>query len=316
MKAWNFISIIFVIVLSGCQPICQKMEPVIQCPLPGAQVAQLPSAFPSLSCLEKEQAWGKELLMGNVFAKEADYYRAITCYKRALILLPAEAHERQLQLDYYLILSYYLGSKYQEALNIFQSGDLSQANPAFPAFNHLLLIAYDCYLQTEQEEKAQILLELIQKLSPETGEDLLLYQTFCEGEEENTRSVIAQHSKSEEIEKDFAFYEQFKKSPKKARTLNAILPGAGYYYVGQRKSALTSFIINALFAAASYEFFHHGYPAAGIITLSLEFGWYVGGINGAGIAANEFNTRLYEDIGKKILMEKRCFPVLLFETSF
>jgi len=300
----------------GCQPACQKMEPVITCPLPVHRLSTLPSAFSPLSAEEREQEWAKELMIGDVFAKECDFYRAITCYKRALILLPTAAIKRRLQLDYDLVLCYYLGGKYQESINIFEASDLSQANSDFPAFNHLLLIVYDCYLQTHQEEKGDCVLEIIRKFSPESAADLFLYQTLKEGEMEKGRCLIAQHQGGEEMERDFAFYDQFSKSPKKARLLNALLPGAGYYYVGQRRSAITSFIINALFTAAAYQFFRHGYPAAGLITSSLEAGWYLGGINGAGIEAQEFNTRLYEGISRKALTEHFCFPVLMFETSF
>src|SRR5262249_23190100 len=158
----------------------------------------------------------------------------------------------------------------QEALNVFQTSELCQINPSFYAFNNLLLIVYECYLQTKQEEKAACAMELIQKYSPEAAEDLTLYQSIHEGEVEKTRDAISHHRNCEEIAKEFKCYDQFAKSPRLARTLNALLPGAGYYYVGQRRSALTSFIINALFATASYQFFARGYPAAGAITLSLE----------------------------------------------
>ena len=53
-----------------------------------------------------------------------------------------------------------------------------------------------------------------------------------------------------------------------------------------------------------------------ICKASMEIGWYLGGINGAGIEAQELNTRLYEGVGTKILVEKECFPVLMFETTF
>jgi hypothetical protein len=300
----------------GCQPVCQKMEPTIICQLPTHRISTQPSAFPCLTPDECKQEWARELLIGDVFAKECDFYRAITCYKRALVLLPPCAIERRLQIDYDLVLCYYLGGKCQEALNIFEASDLSQANPDFPAFNNLLLIVYDCYFQTHQEEKASCVLEIIRKFSPESADDLLLYQTLKEGEVETARCLIEQHRDAEEMQMDFAFYDQFAKSPKKARILNAVLPGAGYYYVGQRRSAMTSFIINALFTAAAYQFFRNGYPAAGAITASIEAGWYLGGINGAGIEAQEFNTRLYEGISRKILTEHYCFPVLMFETSF
>ena len=73
----------------SCQPACQKMEPTIICRLPTHRISTLPSAFPPLSSEERQQEWAKELLMGDAFAKECDFYRAITCYKRALILLPS-----------------------------------------------------------------------------------------------------------------------------------------------------------------------------------------------------------------------------------
>lgn len=300
----------------SCQVNCQKMEPIITCQVPTQRIESLPSAFPPLSTDEKGQDWAKELIIADAFAKECDFYRAITSYKRALILLPPSAIERRLQIDYDLVLCYYLGGKYQEAINIFEASDLSQANPDFPPFNNLLLMIYDCYFLTHQEEKAQCVLEIIRQFSPESADDLLLYQTLKEGEVQTARCLISKHPASEEMQKDFAFYDQFAKSPKKARLLNAVLPGAGYYYVGQTRSAMTSFIINALFTAAAYQFFRNGYPAAGAITASIEAGWYLGGINGAGIEAQEFNTRLYEGISRKVLTDNFCFPILMFETSF
>lgn len=304
------------LVSTSCQTAYQKMEPIITCPLPTSRISTFPSAFLPLSNEEKKEEWGKEMVMGDVFARECDLYRAITCYKRALILLPADLIERRLQCDYSIILSYYLGNKYQEAVNIFESSDLSQSDPNFPAFNNLLLMMYECYLQVGKEDKANCILQAIDKFSPESASDLLLYQTLKSGEIESARCVASYHRESEEIERDFAFYDQFAKSPKLAKSLNAILPGAGYYYLGQRRSALTSFIINALFTAASYQFFKRGYPAAGAITFSLELGWYLGGINGAGLEAREFNTRLYENVGRKILIDHDCFPLLMFETIF
>lgn len=308
--------ILLLIVQTGCSPSCHKMEPQIHCPLPACRISLQPSAFPPLSDEERKLEWSQELIIGNAFAKECDFYRAITCYKRALVLLPPCAVERRLQVDYDLVLCYYLGGKYQEALNIFESTELSQADTNFPAFNNLLLIVYDAYLMSNQEDKACCVLEVIRKFSPESSEDLSLYQTLKEGDVDASRCLIEQHRDAEKMKRDFAFYDQFAKSPKKARLLNAILPGAGYYYVGQRRSALTSFIINTLFTAAAYQFFRRGYPAAGAITASFEAGWYFGGINGAGIEAEEFNTRLYEGVSRKILNDHYCFPVLMFETTF
>ncbi|HEV8051491.1 MAG TPA: tetratricopeptide repeat protein, partial [Parachlamydiaceae bacterium] len=106
------------------------------------------------------------------------------------------------------------------------------------------------------------------------------------------------------------------KSVSKARMLNAILPGAGYYYVGQKKSAVTSFIINALFIAAAYQLFDRGYIPAAIIVTSLEMGWYFGGINGAGIEANQYNETIYSRVGRETLANERLFPILMIQKGF
>lgn len=311
-----FIGIGLISLFTGCQPACRKMDPIIVHTPQSCEINLLPSAFPPLSLEERQQEWAKELIIGDVFARDLDLYRAITSYKRALILLPSDRLDRKIQIDYNLILAYYLGQKYQESVNIFEASELAVANPLFPAFNNLLLILYDCYLQLGQEDKTERIFELIEKFSPETAQDLAIYTALKTGNTACIQEAIQGHRNQAQVEESLALYDTLAKSPKKARTLNAILPGAGYYYIGQRKSAWTSFVINTLFTAAAYQFFHRGYWAAGLITTSLEFGWYMGGINGAGLEAEEFNTHLYEGIGKKVLEENSLFPCLMFETTF
>lgn len=293
-----------------------KIEPIITYDPPQNTISTLPSAFPPLSPEELEQEWGKELLLGDVFAKEMDLYRAITCYKRARILLPKELVERRLQIDYDIILSYYLGKKYQDAINTFEESLLIQANQKFPAFSNLVVILHECYIKIGSEEKAMGLFNVIEKCSPDIARDINLSFVLEKGNIIEAQQIIEQHPNFENLQPSLDYYYQNIKSPSKARTLNAILPGAGYYYVGQKKSAVTSFLINALFAAAAYQFFHRGYIAAGAITASLEAGWYFGGINGAGLEAQEYNNRIYEGSIKNMMICNDLFPVLMFETAF
>jgi len=306
---------ILVLTCTGCQLTTCQLNPVITCPVP-ACVVEKPSAFLPLTTNELTQDWAKELLIGDIFAREWDLYRAITSYKRALILLPMGNIDRCWQIHYNIILSYYLGNKHVEAIAAFEESPLTRATPQFPAFNELLLMIYDSYMQTKRESKAEAFLEKIQKFSAETGLDLAIYEDLTHARVCEAQAKIEQHPESFRMQADLDLYYQYMKSPSEARKLNAILPGAGYYYVGQKKAAMTSFLINTLFILASYECFKHGYPAAGLITASLETGWYVGGINGAGIAAQEFNNRLFEGVSTKILKEHTCFPILMFETSF
>ena len=74
--------------------------------------------------------------------------------------------------------------------------------------------------------------------------------------------------------------------------------------------------MNALFITAAYQFFHKGYTAAGIITTSFETGWYFGGIYGASCAAQEYNRYLYDEMGEKLMVQERLFPVLMLHYTF
>jgi len=105
------------------------------------------------------------------------------------------------------------------------------------------------------------------------------------------------------------------KSVGTASLLSALIPGAGYAYVGQRQAALTAFVLNALFIAATWQFFQHGYIAAGVFTASLELGWYAGNIYGAGEAAHEYNARLWERLANPAL-EQGLYPALMLRWGF
>lgn len=298
--------------LTGCcktNTQCEPIEPVISLIPSLRNIDCLPSAFDKLTDFELNQDFGKELRIAMVFAKEFDLYRAITSYKRSLILIPKKNISRVLQIEYSIIECYYLALKYQDVIDTFESSHLLDVKPTFEAFEQLLVMLYDSYLNLGLIEKASRLVHLMEKGCPETAKKLKGYLAINEA---NFNEI----EKLDFVDSFLSEYRCEKKSVSKAKTLNAILPGAGYYYIGQKKSAVTSFIINSLFTAAAYQFFHRGYYAAGAITLSFEAGWYFGGINGAGLEAKEYNERLYENKAKSFMLKNRMFPILTFETSF
>ena len=86
----------------------------------------------------------------------------------------------------------------------------------------------------------------------------------------------------------------------------------GYLYLGQKKSALSSFLFNTLFIYTSYYFFKEGNIAAGIITSCFEFGWYLGSVYGAGESAKYYNERLYEKYAAPVMAQnKHCSTFML-----
>src|SRR6185437_7877212 len=110
----------------------------------------------------------------------------------------------------------------------------------------LLIMMEDSYWQTDQLEKACRIMNLIETRSTETVSNLEL------SEEIKNADLCAIQERSQACDEIAPALSEFLQcyhsqalSVKKAQTLNAILPGAGYYYVGQKNAAFTSFVINS-----------------------------------------------------------------------
>lgn len=301
---------LLILLLTACSANSSKFDPRIEYYPPESLIVRLPSPFPPLSQTDIETSWGKELYLGLKFVAEEDYYRGITCFKSALFLAP---EERRLECEYRLLEAYYLAGKYEEAIRIYEKGCLGSVPLEFCALKELLLMLADSYERIGFNAKAERVRCLLEMRFPETAEDFSTYQAVKEAD---FCSLNCKAQDDDCLALFLANFAQEAKSPQKARLYNALLPGAGYLYLGQKQSALTSFLINTLFTWAAYRFFERGYPAAGLITASLETGWYFGGIHGAGLEAEAYNRALYEAKGKQFLIEQKLFPVLQFEYAF
>lgn len=303
--------------LTGCAMSKTKTEPALCVRAVECDIKRRPSAFEPLTPKERETHWGVELLVGQRFARTMDFYRAITAFKRALFLIPPEHPERRLQIEYSIVESYYLAGKFAEAVAAFEESGLNRINPEnFPPFRDLLIIIHDSYDKMGKFEKAEQVLKIIESGDSELANDLQISIALTEGDIPSARSLAALSKKREPVVDFLNQYRCESKSPRKAQWLNAILPGAGYYYTGQRQAAMTSFIINSLFTAATVVFFKQHNYGAGLIALSLESGWYIGGINGAGLAAKEWNESIYNNLGKGMMTRNDLFPFLMLETTF
>lgn len=299
--------------LTSCHPHSCLLEPTL-CYVPNARaIKQLPSPFDPLTIEEKETLWGSELFVGKQFAKEFDFYRAITAFKRSSFLVPSDELPRVQEIDYDLFLSYYLAGKMQNSVEVFEYSSLGMLNELSPAYNTVAFLLQDAYYQSQATTKADVLLEVLKRRLPETALKLQIYHAVSEGNLAQFQSLDSQSSDSINF---LTCYQSQVKSVKKAQRLNAFLPGAGYYYVGQKKSALTSLLLNVLTTAAAVHFYREDNWGACLLFASAEFGWYVGGINGAGLAAKEYNETLYNNLAKNYLISTRSFPVLMLSKGF
>ncbi len=306
---------LFLFALTSCYRVPEKIEPQVSFSVQEQYIKQLPSPFPELTSEEKLQPWATEYLIAQRFADELDLYRAVTSFKRAEYLLPPAERERLVQIQYQILLSYYLGKRYDSVVETFQRSELQKTNSSFTAYHDMLVMLYESYSQVDDDKKADQVLRAMSHYYPETAMKLRLGTALQEGDLETLSTEAEKGSHETEIRDLLESYDAKKKSVSKAQTLN-LLPGAGYLYVGQKQSALTAFLLNGLFIAASVHFFNKGHIAAGIITTSFEMGWYFGGIYGAGEAAKLYNERLYETKAYPIMNQNGLFPVLSLRYGF
>lgn len=330
---------------TGCYRVSDEINPQVNCLAEERFVKMLPSSFPPLSFEESRTEWGKEYHIALAFAEQLDLYRAVTTFKRSEILMPKKETVRKRELQYYTMLCYYLGKRYVDVIDLFNDSELRFVAPDFSTYHDLLVILYESYLRTEELERAVQYHKLLRQHFPETAEKLFISTAIHEGKLDALEKWVAtshgplyedeivvssdqlyarpqqqrwidETPVQDHIDGMMKEYSLHKISPWKAQTLNAVLPGAGYLYVGQKQSALTAFFLNSLFIGAAYGFFANGYPAAGLITTSFELGWYFGGIYGAGEAAKLYNERVYEGVASRTMQRDGLFPVLTLQYGF
>lgn len=308
---------LFLCSLCGCyKRVPDEIEPTIRYAVQDRYIKTLPSAFAPLSSEEEQTGWGKELRIALGFAKECDLYQAITAFKRAEILLSNPNHPRFLQMQYGILICYYMGQKYAQAVAVFQDSDLRYISTEFAALHDLLVILYDCYIQTNQLSQADHILQLFHQYFPDQSMNLYLSKSVMTADFTALESMEENASSTPSLSSFLQEYQTHKKSVGKAQLLNALLPGSGYLYLGQKQSALTAFLLNGLFIAASVYCFDHGNIAAGVIFTSFEAGWYFGGVYGVGLEAKCYNERLYETLGCHLMREQRLFPILMLKYAF
>ena len=304
------------LLLFSCYRTHENLEPQLNYTLQERYLNSLPSATTPLSAEERGEEWGKEFTIGMAFSHELDLYRAVTALKRADILIPPDDKERRREIQYEILWNYYLGQRYDDVIATFEKGLLRNVDAQFKSFQDLLVILYDSYDKTGADFQAQQTLNLLQTYYPDIYEDLLISRAFQSANLPELETLSQEEPEKPYLNEFLANYKEKRKSPSTAEWLNTFIPGAGYFYVGQRQTGITALLVNGLFIAASYHFFHRGQVAAGIITVSFEAGWYFGGIIGAGQEAKLYNERMYEKTATPIMNQQGLFPVFMLNYAF
>jgi len=253
-----------------------------------------------------------QMRLGDAFMAEGEYYRAVTEYKKYLILFPQGS-----QSDTALFqtgMAYYLGMEYESALQIFAS-----FRSRFPGSPHAAKAAYHegiCNVKLNRLDKAaaafeiaattetatevapgarlgQAMLKLEQGDLAETRNDL---QHFIADFPADPRAAKARTALSLLPHDD----ELPRKSPLLAGIFAAIVPGSGHMYAGHYGDGATALLLNGLFIAGTVVAIQQeNYALAGVVgVIGLPF--YLGNIYGAANAATKWNLGVRKDLRNKL----------------
>lgn len=132
------------------------------------------SIFTPLTEAEKTTRWGTEYELGLAFAKKLDLYRAVTCFKRADILIDPAQYDRKAEIEYQIVNCYYLGRRYADVVEAFEESMLANTSRTFVGFRDLLVILFDSYLQEGDKEKSDWMVQALEKYFPTDAKKLKL----------------------------------------------------------------------------------------------------------------------------------------------
>lgn len=250
---------------------------------------------------ERQFAFAEDLF------NEADYFRAISEYKRLIFLCPGS--KQLCEIAHFRIgLSYFRANRWQNALEAF--GTFLLRFPDSPMKPHVL------YLKGMSEKNLSLhgdALATFAHLMERTGGEYqakATYQSaliFVDREEwERAGEMFSRISEESALYNSARVFsaglEQIDclphKSPPVAGTLAAVLPGVGHLYTERPKDALVAFLLNGFFIWSAIELFEDDKHVTGGIVTFFELGWYTGNIYSAVSSAHKFNKRTQDDFIK------------------
>jgi len=268
------------------------------------------SAWSQAAILISEEV---QMGLGDGFMAEGEYYRAITEYKRFLMLFPGsqQAPKALFQIG----MAYYQGEEYQDAARAF-----ARVRQSYSA-HYFVKAAFQegvSYAKLGRHDEAIAAFERAQAydITHPNAADALLGQaleTFDLGNLEDSRRellrFLEQHAgdpRTEGVKESLAEIDRYQQRPRKSRRLagamSAVVPGSGQMYAGRYRDGLMALTVNGLFIAGTVLAVNdENYPLA-VIVGGVGLPFYIGNIYGASNAANKYNLGLRKTTRNRLLL--------------
>jgi len=253
-----------------------------------------------------------QLRVADAFMEEGEYYRAITEYKKYLILFPDSG--RADAASFGIGMAYYKGEEYRAA-----AGSFSSMREKYPESAHALPARYHeafSRWKLKEHETARAMFEDLAEDHPESGyaPRALAAASLVALDEDKPDISRAGFKRfvdrypgnpgAENVNMALALLDRYQdrpqKSPVLAGFLSAVLPGSGYMYAEHYGDGVTAFLINGLFIAGAATGFHQENYAVGTIVAGIGLPFYFGNIYGSANAARKWNLGVRNQSVEKI----------------
>ena len=242
-----------------------------------------------------------QLSVADAFMEEEEYYRAITEYKRYLILFPDSARG-----DYALFqtgIAYLNGGDTDSAIRNLES--LQERYPLTPYSDaSFFYIGVAKWKAKKTRESCSTFLDMEKKYpdSPYSPQALIA-ASLVELDADNleaSRDLLTRFTNDypdrgerENVYEAITIIDRYSELPQKSEVLagilSAVIPGAGYAYAGDLPTALMSFVVNGAFIAGTWAAFAQELYAVGALVGGVGTPFYIGNIYGSALAAKKAN---------------------------
>ncbi len=253
-----------------------------------------------------------QLKLADAFMDEGEYYRAITEFKKFLILFPDS--EKMDYVAFRIGLAYLKGEEYEAAARSFQS-----LREKYPGSGYAIQAGYlEGFSQWKKKsyDRARTTLGILADQYPESEYApralvVISLAALDEDKEEVSRRAMERfldrypsHPGAQSVREAETLLDRYRelpeKSPALAGILSAILPGSGYIYAEHYGDGITAFLINGLFIAGTVTAIHQeNYGVAGIVG-GVGVPFYLGNIYGSANAAKKRNLEVKRKLIRSI----------------
>jgi tetratricopeptide (TPR) repeat protein len=249
-----------------------------------------------------------QVKLGDSFMAEHEYYRAVTEYKKFLVLFPDS--EQSDSVLFKIGRAYFGGDELENAARSFAAiGERYPDSTYAPAAGYQAGL---CYWRLNRLEEAAAAFTAVATRYPASGDArrALLETALVDfdrkdlpGSQRELERFLATYPQDQRAEKARDAITLLdrdqqlpRKSPVVAGLLSAVVPGAGHIYAGHYGDGVTSFFLNGLFIAGTVVAIRQeNYAVAGAVgVVGLPF--YIGNIYGAANAATKWNISIRKEL--------------------